>query len=109
MANWKQHERNVAKDFGGKRNIDRAVDFSRSAGDIKHETFTIECKYRVRVPKLVTDSLGQARKYDPKKIPVAALKSHNMIGYIVCMHSKDFHKLLERKNGNDQGVESEVR
>lgn len=94
---WKNHERQVAKDFGGKRHL-RGADFSEVAGDVDlpdDSPFQIECKYRAALPKIITETLRQARGYKEGKIPLAILKEKGKSGYIVCLSGEDFQTIVK--------------
>lgn len=97
---WKNHERSVAKAFGGTRHL-RGGDFSDSAGDVDlpdDSPFVIECKYRAKLPLVITDALTQARGYAKggAKIPLAVLKQKRTNGAIVCIDMDDFISLINR-------------
>lgn len=86
---WKDHERTVAKKLKGKR-ILRGADFSESAPDVEHHEWSIECKYRKTLPKLMTEGLKQAKEYAPQKTPILVCKEKGKKGAIVSMYLDDF-------------------
>lgn len=94
---WKDHERATAKALGGQR-VKRMGDFGESKPDVEHEHFSIECKFRKQLPKLVTEGLKQAKAYDKSKVPLLVLKERNMRGAIVCITREDFMRLLNEKS-----------
>lgn len=93
---WKAHEREVAKKLGGVR----ALQLGRGAPDVLHPDYTIECKYRLNLPKLITDGLKQANSYNAKKIPLLVLRQARTKGEIVCMYMEDFIRLREGQHEN---------
>lgn len=98
---WKQLERDAATALGGQRNS-RGDDFSRSDCDVSHPLFSIECKYRKSLPKLLTEALAQAKRYNHKKVPIAVLKERGQRGAIVALSLADFQDLLGKIGGAEQ-------
>lgn len=84
---WKNFERETAKALGGKRVI---RDYGSTREDVEHPNFSIECKYRKNIPKLITEGLRQAKRSNASKTPLLVVKQHNMKGAIVCMSLSDF-------------------
>lgn len=70
---WKVLERYVARVLGGER-VTRGADFSKSAPDVSHEYFTIECKYRTSSFKPIYDAMEQAKQYDGDKVPLVVIR-----------------------------------
>lgn len=93
MAAWKDLERKVAKELGGKRVL-RGADFSDSAPDVEHHEWAIECKSRKTLPKLMTEGLKQAKGYHQHKTPILICKEKHKKGEIVCMYLEDFKRWL---------------
>ena len=91
---WKDLEREVAKYMRGKRYV--RIDYSESAPDVLHPKFSIECKYRAKLPYLFTQGMVQAKRYDPEKVPllVTKQKGSNISEAIVCIYFKDFINLV---------------
>jgi hypothetical protein len=93
-SNWKNHERSLAKAFGGKR-VSRGADFSQSLPDVIHPVFAIEAKYKSKLPKFLVEALYQAEGYDPAKIPVLALKEKYQRGCLIICWMEDFIRATE--------------
>jgi hypothetical protein len=90
---WKNHERQTAKALGGKRNS-RGGDFSQSKSDVEHSLFSVECKYRAKLPYLLREGLSQAGRYDENKVPILVVKQKNSRGALVVLKMKDFTNLF---------------
>lgn len=88
---WKVLERYIARLLGGKRNY-RGADFSESACDVEHSTFSIECKYRSEAFKQIYDYMEQAKQYDGSKLPLVALRRKGRKALIV-MEAEDFARV----------------
>jgi hypothetical protein len=97
MANWKRHERETAKALGGERHV--RSNFSESAVDVEHPVFSVECKYRKRLPKLMTDAMAQAASYTSEKIPLAVLKEKGRRGAFAILRLDDFKNILTNGPG----------
>jgi hypothetical protein len=92
-AAWKSAERSVAKALGGARTL-RGADFGKSLPDIDHPLFSVEVKYRARLPFLLRRGLEQAAQYDTQKPPLLVLKQKQQRGAYVVMHLADFMGLF---------------
>jgi hypothetical protein len=90
---WKELERRAAKALGGTRNL-RGSDFSKPGADVEHKLFSIEAKYRARLPVLLRDGLAQAKRYDGKKVPLLLIKSRGQRGAYAVLHLSDLVDLL---------------
>lgn len=102
---WKNAERQAAKALGGKRN-QRGADFSQSLPDVEHPLFSVECKYRKTLPRLLRLGLEQARRYDGKKPPLLIVKERHQKGALVVLRLSDFVDLLDLvPGGNRQAVD----
>jgi len=77
----------------GKR-LSRGANFSVRMPDIDHPYFTVEVKYRKKLPRLLTEGLEQAHSYDLNKIPLLFLKERYMRGGLVVMKAEDFKRWL---------------
>ena len=86
---WKAAERQAAKVLGGKRNS-RGADFGKSAPDVEHPLFSVECKYRKQLPRLLRLGLEQAADYDRNKPPLLVVKEKGMHGALVVLRLADF-------------------
>jgi hypothetical protein len=98
MSSWKRHEKRTAEALGGKRVI--RTDFSQSLPDIEHPLLSIECKYRKKISSFLKDGLEQAKRYDPRKIPVLVVKEKGMKGAIVVLRLEDFANLINKMKGD---------
>jgi hypothetical protein len=92
-AAWKRAERQAARALGGKRNS-RGGDFSQSMPDVEHPLFSIECKYRKTLPRLLRLGLEQAARYDASKPPLLVVKERQQRGALVVLRLADFADLL---------------
>jgi hypothetical protein len=90
---WKTHERTTAKALGGTRQS-RGANFGQSLPDIEHSIFSVECKYRKQLPRLLRLGLDQASHYDENKVPVLVVKERNQKGSLVVMRTRDFTSLF---------------
>lgn len=92
-AAWKNAERHVARSLGGKRN-QRGADFSKSMPDVEHALFSVECKYRKTLPRLLRLGLEQAARYDQSKPPLLVVKERYQKGALVVLKLADFVNLF---------------
>ncbi len=53
---WKEHERRIAKLFGGRR----VGPAGTATEDVEHPLYAIECKLRKRLPGWIKDAVAQA-------------------------------------------------
>ena len=90
---WKNLERTTARVLGGKRNC-RGDDFGQSLPDVEHPTFSVECKYRKSLPRLLRLGLADAARYDSSKPPLLVIKEKYQRGAIVVMKMEDFTRLF---------------
>ncbi|MBM4255922.1 MAG: hypothetical protein FJ147_08500 [Deltaproteobacteria bacterium] len=95
---WKQAERQTAKALGGVR-TKRGSDFSQSMPDVEHPLFSVECKYRKALPRLLRLGLAQARAYDSSKPPLLVVKERYQQGALVVLHLSDFVDLFGSLTG----------
>jgi len=93
MSAWKQTERQAAKALGGKR-VSRGANFSVSAPDVEHPLFSVECKYRKQLPRLLRLGLEQAQSYDSTKPPLLVIKERYQHGALVVLRLSDFVDLF---------------
>lgn len=92
---WKQLERDAAEALGGKRHVrlDRgevAADVDMPAGS----PFTVECKYRKNLPKLLIEGLRQAAGYAPGKLPLLVVKQRGQKGALAVLSLADLVLIL---------------
>ena len=90
---WKQLERATAKALGGVRHS-RGADFSQSAPDVHHSLFSVECKLRKQLPRLLRLGLQQAAAYDDSKPPLLVIRERYQRGALVVMKLSDFVDLM---------------
>lgn len=93
---WKVHERNVAKKLGGQRTPLSSGSSLHTSGDVIHDIFYVECKYR---RKFASVSLHEktkniAKNENPDKIPITVLKQKRKHGELVLIELDDFLKIL---------------
>lgn len=91
-SSWKRLERQAAQALGGKRII--RADFGQSLPDVDHNLFSIECKLRAKLPRLLRLGLEQAEKYDENKISLLILKERYARESLVVLKMKDFKSLF---------------
>jgi len=92
-------ERKVAKTVGGQRiPCSGSFIFRDVSGDVLHDRFEIECKYRSKfVLKKWFDKLKiQARKN--KKIPLLVVKMKGQHGEYIIMDLESFFSFISEKN-----------
>jgi hypothetical protein len=98
---WKKFERKVAKKIGGVRTPLSGSHSRHTSGDVIHDVFYVECKYRKNfaVVSLFDEVREKAKK--EKKIPMLVLKQKNRHGELVVMDLNDFVDwfLTEVKDG----------
>lgn len=90
---WKTHERQTAKMLGGTRRS-RGANFSQSLPDVEHSIFSIECKHRKSLPRLLRLGISQAEKYDECKLPILVLREKFKREALVVLKLKDFTSLF---------------
>ena len=94
--NWKRFERRVAKALGGER---IPVADRRSPLDVTHPRFGIECKYRNKLSKFITDAMQQAVDGTGKdKLPLVALGAKGDRQILVMLRLDDFIQLIGSEN-----------
>ena len=89
---WKALERKAAKKLGGVRNK-RGADFSKTAPDVEHPLFAVECKKRKALPALLRKGLEQAARYS-KKPPLLVLEERFKKTSLVVLKLNDFCDLF---------------
>lgn len=99
---WKNAERQAAKLLGGTRN-QRGADFSKSMPDVEHPLFSVECKYRKTLPRLLRLGLEQAARYDHTKPPLLVVKERYQKGALVVMRLADFTDLVGSLQSTEEG------
>ena len=92
----KRFERRVAKALGGER---ISVADRRSPLDVAHPRFGIECKYRNKLSKFITDAMQQAVDGTGKnKLPFVALGAKGGRQILVMLRLDDFIQLIGPEN-----------
>lgn len=89
---WKRHEKKVAMLLHGRRHS-RGNNYAEEAGDVEHPLFSVECKYRKKLPALLLQGLSQARRYSSKP-PLLVLKEQGRQSELVVMSLADFVDLF---------------
>ena len=90
--NWKRFERRVALRTGGER---IPVSDRRTPLDVKHPYLGIECKYRRKLSKFLTDAMAQAEAGSGKDlIPTVVLGEYNSPKMYALVNIKDLLNLL---------------
>jgi len=83
---WKAFERLVATSIGGTRTWWKEA-------DVVSDKLVVECKRR-ELPAWLHDAVNQAKRnarMHTERLPAVALKHPGMHGYLMVMHSKDWH------------------
>ena len=89
---WKVHERKTADRLEGER-----LYFGGRKGDVGHDRFFIECKYRQKLS--IYPMYEKAKSQCPKdKIPLLVVKQKRKHGELIVLSMNDFVKLLEGWN-----------
>lgn len=95
---WKKHERKTAKLLGGAR-----IPCSGNGaiqGDVLHDRFFIECKYKKAFS--VLSLFRKVKAQSPKdKVPLLVLKQKFKKGELVVMDLADFLKLVNAEVEDD--------
>jgi len=90
--NWKRFERRVALRTGGER---IPVSDRRTPLDVKHPYLGIECKYRKKFSKFITDSMQQAIDGSGEDlIPTVVLGEHGNSEMLAIVRLPDLLNLL---------------
>ena len=90
--NWKRFERRVAVRTGGER---IPVSDRRSPLDVKHPYLGIECKYRKKLSKFLTDAMAQAVAGSGEDlIPTVILGEYNKPDMLALVRLPDLLKIL---------------
>jgi len=100
---WKDFERYVAKQLGGKRiPVSTANSSLPFQGDVEHDRFYIECKnqQRWRTREWLLDTMNAAQK--TKKIPILVMGSGCVLPPVVVIRLRDFAKLKGVKNNENK-------
>jgi len=92
---WKKFERKVAKKLGGVRTPLSGSHSRHTSGDVIHDRFYVECKYRSRFAVVTLFDEVKERAKKEGKIPILALKQKNRRGELVVLDLDDFVDLLE--------------
>jgi len=87
---WKQAELEVARYFCGMRRV--RISYAERGSDIIHSLYSIEVKYGKQIPKkallgkcckFLDYAFAQAISYNPTLVPIVALKTPQMRGFII--------------------------
>jgi len=95
--NWKRFERRVALRTGGER---IPVSDRRTPLDVKHPYLGIECKYRRKLSKFLTDAMAQAIEGSVGGlIPTVVLGEFNSPDMMALVRLQDLLNLLTAAHG----------
>jgi len=96
--NWKRFERRVAQRTGGER---IPVSDRRTPLDVKHPYLGIECKYRRKLSKFLTDAMAQAIEgSEGGLIPTVVLGEFNSPDMMALVRLQDLLNLLAAAHGD---------
>jgi len=87
---WKNLERKAAKTLGGERNPLSGSSSRHTSGDVIHDRFYVECKYRQHwtITTMFEDVRTKAKAEG--KIPLLIIKEKSKHGELVVMDIRDF-------------------
>jgi len=105
-STWKGLERKTAQVLGGERIPCSGVSGIKLKGDVLHDRFFIECKYRshfyvYRVFKKAKEQASKIKKHPPL-IPLVILKEKYEQGELVVLGLEDFQKLITLEKEKDE-------
>ena len=105
---WKGLERKVAKILNGERIPCSGVSGIRLKGDVLHDRFFVECKFRERlfVYSVFQKAKEQASKIKklPPLIPLLVLKQKYKKGELVVLDLNDFQRLIGLEKKEDENI-----
>ena len=101
---WKAVERKVAKLLGGRRTGNTGM----SSPDVLHPLFSVEVKYRQRLPLLLSVGMAQARREAEGKIPLLILKQKGQRGEYAVLELQNLLTLLSSVSLNQQEEPNEL-
>ena len=87
---WKAVERKVARLLGGRRTGNTGM----PSPDVLHPLFSVEVKYRQRLPSLLSAGMAQAKRAAKGKIPLLILKQKGQRGEYAVLEFQDLLTLL---------------
>jgi len=96
---WKAVERKVARLLRGRR----AGNTGMPSPDVLHPLFSVEVKYRQRLPSLLSAGMAQAKRVAEGKIPLLILKQKGQRGEYAVLELQDLLRLLEGTQEGDKG------
>lgn len=99
---WKEHERRTARRLSGVR----TGNTGKQTADVDAGVWSIECKSRRELPGWLLDAMTQARRNaqaGQTGIVVLHQVGQRSDNDIVCMTIRDFSRLAETINTNDEG------
>ena len=105
---WKGHERKTARILGGERIPCSGVSGTKLKGDVFHERFFVECKFRAHL--FVYSVFQKVKEQASKtgKIPLLVLKQKYRKGELVVLDLNDFQKLIGLKEDNEKTSEEKI-
>jgi len=92
---WKSVERRIARFFGAERTPLSGGNSGHTRSDTLHKKYFIEIKHRAKwaVFELWKETMEMAKK--EKKMPFLCLHEKSKEGWMICVFSKDWKKLIE--------------
>ena len=93
-STWKKLELKVAKMLGGQRNPLSGSASKHTSGDIIHDKFYVECKYRAKFAVVSLFKEVEEKAKAENKVPLLVLKQKNLRGELVVLRLEDFVKLV---------------
>lgn len=101
---WKEHERRTARRLSGVRTGNTGT----AVADVTAGPWAVECKSRKELPAWLLDAMTQAKRNagtGQTGIVVLHRVGQRSDNDIVCMAMRDFSRLAETINTNDEGSE----
>ena len=101
---WKEHERRTARRLSGTRTGNTGT----ATADVTAGPWAVECKSRKELPAWLLDAMTQAKRNAGSGrtgIVVLHRVGQRSDNDIVCMTMRDFSRLAETINTNDEGSE----
>ncbi len=98
MKDWKQAERRIAAEIGGRR-VPVSGRQRGDVPDVAHDSLSVEVKSRQRLPQWLEDAMRQAEAAAADgQLPVTVLHEDRgrYTEALVVMRIKDFTKLIEK-------------
>ena len=94
-STWKRFERQVARDQGTHRTPLSGSCSRHTGADTLHARIYSEAKYRKKWALWTLYEAVKEQAAKESKIPALFLKEKGRPGYLICVHSDDWFKLIE--------------